>query len=166
MNLKLFLVTGLVGAGLIACGGTSTAPTPTTPPASPTSVAPTPTATSTGSGPVATPTATLPAPPATGGSTPTPTKESSSNVVQVRVSEAPYSFVPDTYSFQSGKTYTLQFNITMDFHTFTVADLGIDIYIEPGKAVTQEVTFTKPGTFKLVCTVHEGEGQVGSVIVS
>ncbi len=124
--------------GTAACGGAE--PTPTAaPPATPT-----PTSTTTQ--------------PADGGN-------GTGEVVTVIQHENPYSFEPATLNFEVGKTYTLSFPPPGEFHTFTVRDLGIDIFINAGEVVQVDVTPTKVGTFKLICVPHEGLGMVGEVIV-
>lgn len=140
--------------------------------ASPTSTAQKAVATSTptSASAVATPTTVKVATPTTAptGSTPTPSSSSTGatgQVIQVKLNESPYSFDPKDYSFQVGKTYTLKFSTPAEFHTFTVADLGIDIYIDIGKSVQQVVTVSKTGTFRLICSVHEELDMVGSVTV-
>ena len=86
-------------------------------------------------------------------------------VVNVTQHESPYSFEPDTFSFEVNKTYALTFTPPGEFHTFTVRDLGIDIFINAGEAVQVDVTPSKVGTFQLICVPHEGLGMVGEVIV-
>ena len=189
----LVLVVTAVLLLLSACGGGAekASPTPTVQQATPTVQQAAPTATPTTaavrtptsvpsatpttaavrtptSAPAATPTtAPVRTPtPSSGGTTPTPSSGASGEVVQVKLSENPYAFTPENLSFQSGKTYTLQFNAPLEAHTFTVADLGIDIYIDVGKPVKQVVTFKKAGTFKLICIVHETLDMVGKVTVN
>ena len=124
--------------GIAACG--SEEPTPTTAPPA------TPTATSTTTQP------------ADGGN-------ATGEVVNIIQHETPYSFEPATFAFEVNKTYALTFASVGEFHTFTVRDLGIDIFILPGEAVQVDVTPSKVGTFQLICVPHEGLGMVGEVIV-
>lgn len=145
---------------VVACGGQA----PST--ATPTAVKATSTATPTTTAPTATPAkVTGGATPTIGGAVSTPSAVSSGETV-VKVEIATRAFVPAKFSFQKDKSYTLAFSVPEEFHTFTVRELGIDIYIEAGKTVKQTVTFAKAGNFSLICTVHEGEGMVGAVTVS
>ncbi|MCZ6615481.1 MAG: DUF4382 domain-containing protein [Chloroflexi bacterium] len=86
--------------------------------------------------------------------------------VKVTQTENPYVFDPDTYEFELGKTYTLVFEPTGEFHTFNVDELGIEIFVNAGEEVKQEITPSVPGTFKLYCIPHESLGMVGTVTVS
>ena len=52
-----------------------------------------------------------------------------------------------------------------EFHTFTVKELEIDIFINAGESVQEVVTFDQEGTFELVCIPHEALGMVGEVRV-
>ena len=87
------------------------------------------------------------------------------NVVSVELGENPYEFAPLSFTFDAGTTYTLSFDAPAEFHTFTVGELGIDIYILPGQAVEETITPSTVGAFDLVCTPHEGLGMTGNVTV-
>ncbi len=78
----------------------------------------------------------------------------------------PYIFVPDTFSFQTGKTYVLRFKAPKEIHTFTVTGLGLGIEIYAGQTTEQSVTFNDVGKFKLVCIPHEHLGMTGTVTVT
>ncbi len=116
--------------------------------------------------PTATPT---PAP-----ATPTPTPSSTEPTqpsgtgerLEVIHGESPYVFIPDTLDLELGKTYTLDFNVPTELHTFTVPELGIDIFINAGEKVTEDITINQAGEFELICTPHLTLGMVGTVTVS
>ncbi len=186
------LATGAVVALLVACGGSSATqststvePTKAFSPTATTAPSPTPSraATSSPAGPAATPTraaatptrAALPTPTgAAATATPTPRATStgtpagggSSQVIDIDVTSDPYLFIPDTFTFQVGKKYTLRFKAPKEAHTFTVAGLALDILIYPGQVTEQAVSFNDIGTYKLVCSIHEQLGQTGKVIVT
>ena len=80
--------------------------------------------------------------------------------------ENPYVFIPDTLDLELGKTYTLDFNVPTELHTFTVPELGIDIFINAGEKVTEDITINQAGEFELICTPHLTLGMVGTVTVS
>ncbi len=145
-NSKLLgLLVGLLGIlFIVACGGGSeAAPTPTkaaaAPAATPTTASATESATSTG---------------ATG------------EVITVLHGENPYVFEPANLELKAGKAYTLDFSVPAEFHTFTVADLGIDVFINGGEKVTYNLTVDKIGEFELICVPHMTMGMVGTVKVS
>ncbi len=87
------------------------------------------------------------------------------DVVSVELGENPFEFTPDGFTFDVGTSYTLSFNASNDFHTFTVVDLGIDIFINPGETLEEVITPSTVGQFELVCVPHEGLGMTGSVTV-
>jgi len=86
-------------------------------------------------------------------------------VVNVELGENPYEFTPAGFTFDAGTTYTLSFSTPNEFHTFTVVDLGIDIFINPGEALEEVITPSTVGEFTLTCIPHEGFGMVGTVTV-
>ena len=80
--------------------------------------------------------------------------------------ENPYVFIPDTLDLELGKTYTLDFNVPTELHTFTLPELGIDIFVNAGEKVTEDITINQVGEFELICTPHLTLGMVGTVTVS
>ena len=149
MRIRTLIGSALVVAavlGLTACGGGEDEPAPTN----------TPTATAT----TAAPTATVPADDGGNGGDGT-----MGEVVNVELGENPYEFTPAGFTFDAGTTYTLSFSTPNEFHTFTVVDLGIDIFINPGEALEEVITPSTVGEFTLTCIPHEGFGMVGTVTV-
>ncbi len=141
--------------GFTACGGGEEEPDPT----------PTNTATA-----EATATATTVAPTATataddGGTSGNGGDGATGNVISIEQSENPYEFIPAAFTFDAGTTYTLSFIAPKEFHTFTVRDLGIDIFINPGEALETSITPSTVGQFELICVPHEGLGMTGTVTV-
>lgn len=76
-----------------------------------------------------------------------------------------YQFVPSKLQFKLNETVTFEIVAETEFHTFTVDDLGIDESADGGKTVRFTYTFDKPGTFELICIVHEAFGMVGEIVV-
>ncbi len=99
-------------------------------------------------------------------STSTPASAAPIPIIDVDITSDPYLFIPETITFQAGKTYTLRFKPQKEPHTFTVAGLGVNIFINAGETVQEKVAFTDIGTYKLVCVIHEQLGQIGKVIVA
>ena len=66
-----------------------------------------------------------------------------------------YKFVPADFTFKVGDTITFEMSGETEFHTFTVDELGIDEVVDGGETVTFDVTFDKPGQFKLICITHQ-----------
>ena len=145
MRKTLFLGSVLMAVlmlGAVACGGGTASPT-----ATPTKAAAQPTPTT-----------------ATGGAT-------TGEVINIKFTQNPDRFVPDTYNLEVGKTYTLVFEKATAFHTFTIKDIpikeaaSVNITVNAGQTVQQTITPTKAGTYKLICIPHESLGMVGTVIV-
>jgi plastocyanin len=136
------LVLGLVGMLFVVGCGSDSAPSPT-----PTKAAAAATAT-----------------PATASAT----KGSgvAGELIQVTHGENPYAFQPATVELKAGKPYTFDFSVPTEFHTFTVAGLGIDVFINANEKVTHNVTVDKIGEFDLICVPHMTMGMVGKVKVS
>ncbi|MDO8751667.1 MAG: plastocyanin/azurin family copper-binding protein [Dehalococcoidia bacterium] len=107
--------------------------------------------------------------------TATPTKAAgvtpTGEVINIKMTESPFRFVPDTYNLEVGKTYTLVFEKAKAYHTFTIEGLtikegaGVDIVVNAGETAQRTITPTKAGTFKLTCVPHDALGMVGQVIV-
>ena len=135
--LGLLIAVTLIAAG--CNGGSEPEPTPTTPPATST-----------------------PTPSTTEPTQPTGTGE----LISVIHGQDPYVFIPDTLDLELGKAYTLDFNVPTELHTFTVPELGIDIFINAGEKVTEDITINQAGEFELICTPHLTLGMVGTVTVS
>ena len=90
----------------------------------------------------------------------------SGEVVNITLTENPWTFQPDGIDLKVGTTYALTFNVPGEFHTFTVDDLDLDISISAGEQVVFEFTPTQAGTFELICLPHMGLGMVGEVRIS
>ena len=80
-----------------------------------------------------------------------------------------YTFEPAELTFNVGETVNFEIIAETELHSFTVDELGIDVDIDgsanPGQKETLTYTFDKPGTFRLVCIYHEGNGMVGEITV-
>ena len=77
----------------------------------------------------------------------------------------PFSFDPADLTFDAGDTVDFTFVGESQFHTFTVADLGIDVDVAGGETLSFQYTFDTPGTYKLICVPHQALGMVGTITV-
>ena len=83
----------------------------------------------------------IPAPPRS------PSPVSAGTVIDVRLGEEPHVFMPDSFDLKLGQTYQISIKGGSEFHTFTVADLGVDKVVAPGQtALTTIVFMTKLGS--------------------
>ncbi len=99
---------------------------------------------------------------------PTPARAPGPGEQQLNVELTNFKFTPKAFAFTVGDTVEFRLFAKDIIHTFTVKALGIDWSLRGGETQDQTFTFTRPGTFKLVCTVpgHEAAGMVGTVTVT
>ena len=79
-----------------------------------------------------------------------------------------YNFVPERLAFSTNEKVKFVMNSTDSVHSFTIRELGINWIVSRNDEPTiEEYTFTKPGTYRLICIIsgHASEGMVGEVIV-
>ncbi|MBI67628.1 MAG: hypothetical protein CL777_02640 [Chloroflexi bacterium] len=79
-----------------------------------------------------------------------------------------YNFVPERLAFSTNEKVKFVMNSTDSVHSFTIRELGINWIVSRNDEPTiEEYTFTKPGTYQLICIIsgHASEGMVGEVIV-
>ncbi|MDP6452804.1 MAG: cupredoxin domain-containing protein [SAR202 cluster bacterium] len=77
----------------------------------------------------------------------------------------PFEFTPDNWEFSAGETVNFTLKAEGQFHTFTVADLDIDVNVDAGKTEKLTYTFDTAGTYELICVPHEALGMVGTITV-
>jgi plastocyanin len=75
-------------------------------------------------------------------------------------------FTPKAASVAAGKVSFQMKNVGLAPHTFTSADLGVDVNVNPGKTGKVEIADAKPGTYKFVCKYHETAGMTGELTVT
>src|SRR3990167_5772402 len=105
---------------------------------------------------------------ATNTSVPTAPNITSLPAGSIAVTLNEYSITPAAITLTKDQATTLAVtNQGSIAHTYTVADLGIDLQVAPGQTETQSVTPTKSGTFTLNCTVagHQALGMEGTITV-
>ena len=111
--------------------------------------------------------------PSTGGAAPAPAPvppaPAAATAKTVKLDDAggrgPFSFGPADLTFDAGDTVDFTLVGESAFHTFTVADLGIDVDVAGGETVSFQYTFDTPGTFELICVPHQALGMVGTITV-
>ena len=147
-------VCAIVMLGVIACGQSVPEPPPptTVPRISPPPPPPAPTV------PVAA--RQGPSGQATGGGTPVDV------AMQDIAGSGEYAYSPSEMTFSTGETVTFSLTSETEFHTFEVDDLDIYVEVEAGDTSTYTFTFDKPGTYELICTPHNAQGMIGSIVVN
>ena len=98
-----------------------------------------------------------------------PSVPTSRDVVRIthqdRGGSGDYKFVPSEFTFKVGDTITFEMFGETEFHTFTVDALGIDRSVTIGDTIAFDVTFDRPGSFRLICIPHEVFGMQGTITV-
>ncbi len=74
-------------------------------------------------------------------------------------------FDPADFEFDAGESARFELVADDEFHTFTAADLGIDIEVNAHKTEYLDFTFDRPGEYALICIPHEALGMKGTISV-
>ncbi len=76
-----------------------------------------------------------------------------------------YRFDPSELTFKVGEEVTFALVAQTELHSFTVDELGINVFIEPGTTELFTFEFAKAGTYNLICIPHESLGMTGQIVV-
>ena len=76
------------------------------------------------------------------------------------------AFEPKTIEAKAGAITIEMKNTGAAPHTFTNADLKVDVDAAAGKTATINLTDVKAGTYKIICKYHESLGMVGELTVA
>ncbi|HEV2890274.1 MAG TPA: cupredoxin domain-containing protein [Frankiaceae bacterium] len=76
------------------------------------------------------------------------------------------AFEPKTIEAKTGDVTIEMKNTGVAPHTFTNADLGVDVNANAGQTANVSLKAVKPGTYKFVCKYHESLGMVGELKVT
>ncbi len=91
------------------------------------------------------------------------------HVALITVEASEYTFSPKLIHVKVGQQVTLVLhNKGKQKHEFEVSNTDIEIHAEPGLIASATVSFSKPGTYRVVCDLpgHEEAGMVGEIVVS
>lgn len=75
-------------------------------------------------------------------------------------------FEPETVEAKAGDITIEMKNTGVAPHTFTNADLKVDVNADGGKTAMVELKGVKAGTYKIICKYHEAIGMVGELKVT
>lgn len=75
-------------------------------------------------------------------------------------------FAPVTVEAKAGDITIEMKNTGVAPHTFTNADLKVDVDAQGGKTAMVELKGVKAGTYKIICKYHEAIGMVGELKVT
>ena len=76
-----------------------------------------------------------------------------------------YRFDPSELTFKVGEEVTFALVAQTELHTFTVDELGINVFIDPGTTELFTFEFAKAGTYNLICIPHASLGMTGQIVV-
>lgn len=76
-----------------------------------------------------------------------------------------YRFDPSELTFKVGEEVTFALVAQTELHSFTVDELGINVFIDPGTTELFTFEFAKAGTYNLICIPHESLGMTGQIVV-
>ena len=76
-----------------------------------------------------------------------------------------YRFDPSELTFKVGQEVTFALVAQTELHTFTVDELGINVFIDPGSTELFTFEFAEAGTYDLICIPHESLGMTGQIVV-
>ncbi len=76
-----------------------------------------------------------------------------------------YAYDPGTITVSAGEPVIFTLVSESEFHTFTIAEFGLDAQVEANESLSFGFQFDEPGTYNLVCIPHESLGMVGAVVV-
>ena len=78
-----------------------------------------------------------------------------------------FSYTPKDLKVKVGEPINLTLKSFDIDHTYTVKDLDIDWQVKGGATVPQTYTFTRLGSYRVICAIpgHESAGMVGSLQV-
>ena len=76
-----------------------------------------------------------------------------------------YRFDPSELTFKVGQEVTFALVAQTELHTFTVDELGINVFIDPGSTELFTFEFAEAGTYDFICIPHESLGMTGQIVV-
>ena len=80
--------------------------------------------------------------------------------------EGPYTFSPAEFRFKVGDVVIFSLTSESVYHTFTIDNTSLDVDVEAGEVTYVSNAFDEPGTYSLLCIVHELNGMVGTITVT
>lgn len=75
-------------------------------------------------------------------------------------------FAPLTITAPAGDITIVMKNTGLAPHTFTNADLGVDVNANAGQTANVEIKGAKPGKYHFICKYHESLKMVGDLTVT
>ena len=98
---------------------------------------------------------------------PRPTATPGGAITRIYVEMTSFDFIPEDLEFSVGETVEFDLFSKDIEHDFTVEALDIHWSVDGGERATEQFTFDRVGTYRLICTVpaHEAAGMIGEIVV-
>ena len=98
---------------------------------------------------------------------PRPTVPPGGAITRIYVEMTSFDFIPEDLEFSVGETVEFDLFSKDIEHDFTVEALDIHWSVDGGERATEQFTFDRVGTYRLICTVpaHEAAGMIGEIVV-
>lgn len=96
---------------------------------------------------------------------PTSSPGGSTGTIKIKANDN-NTFDPKTIDAKAGDLTIEMTSTGVAPHTFTNADLGVDVNANGGQTASISLKALKPGTYKFVCKYHESQGMVGELKVA
>ncbi len=80
-----------------------------------------------------------------------------------------FAFVPSVINVRKGEKVTIRIKGVSGLHSFGVADLGLNVKVNPGETVDIDLPTDTTGTFTFRCMIPCGSGHksmVGTITIS
>lgn len=85
-------------------------------------------------------------------------KESTIGVREIKIVANQFSFSPNLIKLKLNEDVRFKLISSDVPHGFTISELGINQYAQPGKETVFDFKATKKGTFNVICSVSCGSG--------
>jgi plastocyanin len=83
---------------------------------------------------------------------------------RVRLDLRDFNYTPHAIVVESGRTATIELrDESVNAHTFTSPDLGVDVVVEPGQTRSVTVTVPADGQYGFYCRFHQASNMRGYV---
>lgn len=78
-----------------------------------------------------------------------------------------FEFQPEAIVIAKGELIGFELTSADIRHTFTITGTNVEVHVQPGRTLVEQVRFNKTGNFAIICTItgHAKAGMVGTLVV-